>query len=70
MQSEHVIGDLKHYAINDQESGRNAVSANIDKRSMRETDLRAFQIALAISDAGGVMCSYNRVNGDFACENT
>ena len=70
VQSEHVIGDLKHYAVNDQESGRNAVNANIDKRSMRETDLRAFQIALAISDAGGVMCSYNRVNGDFACENS
>ena len=69
VQSEHIIGDLKHYAINDQESGRNAVNANIDKRSMRETDLLAFQIALEISDAGGVMCSYNRVNGDFACEN-
>jgi beta-glucosidase len=69
VQSEHVIGDLKHYALNDQESGRNAVNANIDKRSMRETDLRAFEIALGISDAGGVMCSYNRVNGDFACEN-
>ncbi len=61
---QHIIGDLKHYALNDQESGRNAVNANIDKRSMRETDLRAFEIALAISDAGGVMCSYNRVNGD------
>jgi beta-glucosidase len=70
VQSEHIIGDLKHYAINDQESGRNAVNANIDKRSMRETDLRAFGIALAISDAQGVMCSYNRVNGDFACENS
>ncbi len=70
VQSEHVIGDLKHYALNDQESGRNAVNVNIDKRSMRETDLRAFEIALAISDAGGVMCSYNRVNGDFACENS
>jgi beta-glucosidase len=70
VQSEHVIGDLKHYALNDQESGRNAVNVNIDKRSMRETDLRAFGIALAISDAGGVMCSYNRVNGDFACENS
>ena len=46
VQSEHIIGDLKHYAINDQESGRNAVNANIDKRSMRETDLRAFEIAL------------------------
>jgi beta-glucosidase len=70
VQSEHVIGDLKHYALNDQESGRNAVDVNIDKRSMRETDLRAFEIALGISDAGGVMCSYNRVNGDFACENS
>jgi beta-glucosidase len=70
VQSEHIIGDLKHYAINDQESGRNAVNANIDKRSMRETDLRAFEIALKISDAGAFMCSYNRVNGDFACENT
>ena len=70
VQSEHIIGDLKHYALNDQESGRNAVNVNIDKRSMRETDLRAFEIALGISDAGGVMCSYNRVNGDFACENS
>jgi len=69
VQSQHVIGDLKHYAINDQESGRNAVNANIDKRSMRETDLRAFEIALGISNAGAVMCSYNRVNGDYACEN-
>ena len=70
VQSEHIIGDLKHYAINDQESGRNAVNANIDKRSMRETDLWAYGIALGISDAGAVMCSYNRVNGDFACENS
>jgi beta-glucosidase len=70
VQSEHIIGDLKHYAVNDQESGRNAVNANIDKRSLRETDLRAFEIALGISGAGGVMCSYNRVNGDFACENS
>jgi len=69
VQSEHVIGDLKHYAVNDQESGRNALNANIDRRSMREADLLAFQIALSISHAGVVMCAYNRVNGDYACEN-
>ena len=68
-QAQHVIGDIKHYAINDQESGRNAVNANIDKRSMRESDLLAFEIALKVSDAAAVMCSYNRVNGDYACEN-
>ena len=68
-QAEHVIGDIKHYALNDQESGRNAVNVNIDKRSMRESDLFAFQIGLRESNAAAVMCSYNRVNGDYACEN-
>src|SRR3982074_1656377 len=68
-QAQHVIGDIKHYALNDQESGRNAVNVNIDKRSMRESDLLAFEIGLRESDAAAVMCSYNRVNGDYACEN-
>jgi beta-glucosidase len=69
LQAQHIIGDIKHYAINDQESGRNAVNANISKRAMRESDLLAFEIGLRISDAQAVMCSYNRVNGDYACEN-
>ena len=68
-QAQHVLGDIKHYALNDQESGRNAVNVNIDKRWMRETDLLAFEIGLRESNAAGVMCSYNRVNGDYACEN-
>jgi beta-glucosidase len=69
LQAQHVIGDIKHYALNDQESGRFGVNAIIDKRSMRESDLLAFELALKISNAGAVMCSYNRLNGDYACEN-
>jgi beta-glucosidase len=68
-QAQHVIGDIKHYALNDQESGRNAVNVNIDKRSMRETDLLAFEIGLREGEIAAAMCSYNRVNGDYACEN-
>jgi beta-glucosidase len=68
-QAQHVLGDIKHYVLNDQESGRNAVNVNIDKRSMRESDLLAFEIGLRESNAAAVMCSYNRVNGDFTCEN-
>ncbi|HWZ45399.1 MAG TPA: glycoside hydrolase family 3 C-terminal domain-containing protein [Candidatus Saccharimonadales bacterium] len=68
-QAEHVMGDIKHYALNDQESGRNAVNVNIDKRSMRESDLLAFEIGVRESNPAAVMCSYNRVNGDYACEN-
>ena len=69
LQAQHVIGDIKHYAINDQETGRNIVNAIISKRAMRESDLLAFQIALRDSDAQAFMCSYNRVNGHYACEN-
>ncbi len=69
LQAQHVIGDIKHYALNDQESGRNAVNVHIDKRSARESDLLAFEIGLKESDAAAVMCSYNRLNGDYACEN-
>ncbi|MFL6445650.1 MAG: beta-glucosidase family protein [Candidatus Sulfotelmatobacter sp.] len=69
LQDQHVIGDIKHYALNDQESGRNAVNVNIDKRAARESDLLAFEIGVLDSNVGAVMCSYNRVNGDYACEN-
>jgi beta-glucosidase len=68
-QAQHVIGDIKHYAVNDQESGRNEVNALIDERALRETDLLAFQIGISIGHPGAVMCSYNAVNGDFACQN-
>ena len=69
VQAQHVLGDIKHYAVNDQESGRNAVNVNIGERAMRETDLLAFEIGIGLSDPSAVMCSYNRVNGDYACEN-
>jgi beta-glucosidase len=68
-QAQHVIADIKHYALNDQESGRNAVNVNIDQRSMRESDLLAFEIGVHEANPAAVMCSYNRVNGDYACEN-
>ena len=68
-QAEHVIGDIKHYALNDQETGRNIVDVKISKRAMQESDLLAFHIALDLAKPGAVMCSYNRVNGDYACEN-
>jgi beta-glucosidase len=68
-QSQHVIGDIKHYAFNDQESGRGTVNVNISKRAGRETDLLAFEIGIALGHPAAVMCSYNRVNGDYSCEN-
>jgi beta-glucosidase len=69
VQSQKVIADVKHYAFNDQETGRNIGNVKLDKRTMRETDLLAFEIAILEGQPGMVMCSYNKVNGDWACEN-
>ncbi len=69
-QAQHVVGDIKHYVMNDQETGRFVVNAIISKRAMQESDLLAFHIAIGIANPGAVMCSYNRINGDFGCENS
>jgi len=65
----HLITDVKHFAVNDQDDGRTTVNSVISKRAMRESDLLAFQIALKDSGAGAVMCAYNKINGTYACEN-
>ncbi len=68
IQSRNVISTVKHFAVNDQETGRMTLSADIDEKAMRETDLLAFQIAIERGQPGAVMCAYNRINGDYACE--
>jgi beta-glucosidase len=69
IQSQHIISTTKHFAMNDQETARIVVSADISDEAMRESDLLAFEIAIERGDPGAVMCSYNRVNNVYACEN-
>ena len=69
IQSNHVISTLKHFAFNNQETGRFTLDAKINDTSARMSDLLAMQIALEKSDPGSIMCAYNRVNGFYACEN-
>jgi len=68
VQSQHVISTVKHFAMNDQETDRNAGNAVIDEKAAYLSDLLAFEIALEKGDPGSVMCAYNRVNGPFSCE--
>jgi len=68
-QSQHVIGDIKHYAFNDQETARNSINVLIDNRAAHESDLLAFEIGVEKGHPAAVMCSYNKVKGDFSCEN-
>jgi beta-glucosidase len=70
IQDQYLIGTLKHYAFNDQETGRLVSNATIGERSARESDLLAFEIAVEDSNAQSVMCAYNLVNGEYACQNS
>ena len=69
IQSNHIISTTKHYALNDLETGRKGHDVQIDRAAARMSDLLAFQFAIERGDPGSVMCAYNRVDGDFACEN-
>lgn len=68
VQSNHIISTVKHFAYNDQETGRNYADVKIDDTAGRMSDLLAFQIAIERGDPGAVMCAYNRVDGAYSCE--
>ena len=67
--AQHVMSDIKHYALNDQETGRTVINVLLDKKAMRESDLLAFEVSIGIAEPSAVMCSYNLVEGDHVCEN-
>ncbi|MDE2398085.1 MAG: glycoside hydrolase family 3 C-terminal domain-containing protein [Burkholderiales bacterium] len=68
-QDGHVVISLKHFAANQQETDRGTSNSVIDERTLRELYLRHFEIAVKQAQPGSVMCSYNKLNGDWACEN-
>jgi beta-glucosidase len=69
IQGQGVIATAKHYAENNQENQRQTINVNVDERTLHEIELRGFEAAVRNAHAGSVMCSYNSVNGKFACEN-
>lgn len=69
IQSNDIISTIKHFAANDQETDRFNVDVTMDEGALRMSDLLAFQIAYEIGEPGSTMCAYNKVEGDWACEN-
>jgi beta-glucosidase len=66
---EPVMAVVKHYIANEQELDRQTSSSNMDGRTLREVYNQPFAIAVSKGSPGGIMCSYNQVNGAYACEN-
>lgn len=79
IQAAGVQATTKHYIGNEQETQRNpstvngttieALSSNIDDKTMHETYLWPFADAVRAGSAS-IMCSYNRLNGSYGCQNS
>ncbi|MBV8854894.1 MAG: glycoside hydrolase family 3 C-terminal domain-containing protein, partial [Sinobacteraceae bacterium] len=75
IQSRGVIATPKHFVANNQETLRlgdapsfAAIDVLVSERALREIYLPAFRATVELAHAGSVMCSYNRINGVYACE--
>ena len=65
IQSQHVMAQIKHYVAYDSDSG----SIFVDDQALHEIYVAPFDAAIRRADVSSIMCSYNRVNGTFACGN-
>ncbi len=68
LQSQQVGGCVKHFAANNQETDRMRVSADVDERTLREIYFPAFERVVTTVRPWLVMCSYNKVNGEYAAQ--
>lgn len=69
IQKQGVMATIKHFALNNQEYDRHAVSSGADERTMNEIYFPAFRKAVEEARVGAVMTSYNPINGQHAAEN-
>ena len=69
MQAESVGVSVKHFAVNNQETYRLSISANLSERALREIYLPAFEMVVKESKPWAIMASYNLINGIYSTNN-
>lgn len=69
IQAQGIQASGKHYLANEQEANRQAVNIVADERTLRELYLPGFESIVKNANVASIMCGFNKVNGDYACEN-
>jgi beta-glucosidase len=65
-----VAATAKHYAVHSgPEPERHGFDAVVNARDLEETYLPAFRMAVEEGKVEGIMCAYNRTNGEPCCAN-
>ncbi|MFF3016178.1 beta-glucosidase [Streptomyces sp. NPDC057939] len=67
IQDEGLIAAVKHFALDDQELGRDTVDVSVGEQTLHETALRGFEAAVA-AGAGAVTAVRYKINGVHAGE--
>jgi beta-glucosidase len=70
IQSQGVMATAKHYVANDEEVNRFFVNVIADERTLREIYLPPFEAAVKLANTAAIMGSFNKLNGDWACESS
>jgi beta-glucosidase len=69
IQSTGAMADVKHFAANNQETKRASIDERIGERALQEIYLPAFGAAVERAHVASIMCAYNQVDGQYACQN-
>ena len=69
VQSQNIGVSLKHFCANNQEHIRMSIDTVCDERALREIYLPAFEHTVKAEQPTTIMPSYNKVNGEYMCEN-
>jgi beta-glucosidase len=67
VQSADVPAEAKHYNVYNAESRRGHVDVVVDERTLQEVYTRPWETVVRDANVASVMCSFNRVNGEYAC---
>ena len=69
VQSQGVGVSMKHFALNNSENYRFMGGSIADLRVIHELYLRVFKIAVKEAHPVSIMCAYNKINGEYCCQN-